>query len=66
MRDTGKRDEHGMQPLDDLSSPEKSPVANGRDTSDDESDLGSDDMEIEDSTQLFGHPIYQLAWLTPS
>lgn len=50
-----------MQPLDDLSSPEKSPVANGRDISDDESDLGSDDMEIEDSTQLFGHPIYQLA-----
>ncbi|KAH6990592.1 Mif2/CENP-C like-domain-containing protein [Ilyonectria sp. MPI-CAGE-AT-0026] len=49
LRDTGKRDEHGMQPLDDLSSPEKSPVANGRDISDDESDLGSDDMEIEDS-----------------
>ncbi|KAF7543366.1 hypothetical protein G7Z17_g10799 [Cylindrodendrum hubeiense] len=50
LRDTGERDEYGMQPLEDLlSSPEKSPAANGRDTSSDGSDLGSDDMEIEDS-----------------
>ncbi|KAH7156108.1 kinetochore CENP-C fungal-like protein [Dactylonectria macrodidyma] len=51
LPNTGNLDEHGMQPIEDLlSSPEKSPVAtNHTPSSDDESDLGSDDMEISDS-----------------
>ncbi|KAI5462232.1 kinetochore CENP-C fungal-like protein [Mariannaea sp. PMI_226] len=50
LRDTGKRDEYGMQPLDDLlSSPEKSPAASSRGPSPDDNEYGSDDMDIETS-----------------
>ncbi|KPM39447.1 hypothetical protein AK830_g7118 [Neonectria ditissima] len=51
LTDTGARDEYGMQPLDDLlSSPERQPfVANGRDSSSEAHDSGSDDMDLETS-----------------
>ncbi|KAM5355615.1 hypothetical protein ACJ41O_002261 [Fusarium nematophilum] len=54
LKDTGARDEYGMQPIDDiLSSPDKEPSGAARrfDDSDDEEDddQGSEDMDIETS-----------------
>lgn len=47
LRDTGERDEHGMQPLEDLlSSPQKAPTPAARAVDD---DSGSEDMELESS-----------------
>lgn len=55
-----------MQPLEDLlSSPERTPfVANGRDTSSDANDSGSDDMDLETSTLSSSHGILQRERLT--
>ncbi|KAK7429267.1 mitotic fidelity of chromosome transmission-related protein [Neonectria magnoliae] len=51
LQDTGARDEFDMQPLEELlSSPERTPFgANGRHTSSDANDSGSDDMDLETS-----------------
>lgn len=51
LKDTGARDEHGMQPLEDLlSSPERvQPLGPSDDESDDQ---GSEDMDIETGARI--------------
>jgi hypothetical protein len=51
LRDTGARDEHGMQPFDDIfSSPEKTTRINAEDAADEDSyESSGQEMDIENS-----------------
>ena len=54
LRDTGERDEHGMQLLEDLlSSPQKAPTPAPLRN---EEDSGSEDMELESSKHTLSIP----------
>lgn len=55
LKDTGARDEHGMQPLDDVfSSPEKDSQNGVEDEDDEESD--EEPMDIDESEQAHMRP----------
>ena len=65
LKDTGIRDEHGLEPIDGIfSSPEKSPVKrNG--TGHDASIEEEEDMDIGQSTRAFNDSLHVVSHLIP-